>query len=56
VESAIYDREHLKPGAEFAGPAIVEQADSTTVVPPDAGVRVDGYGNLVLDVRGMARL
>jgi N-methylhydantoinase A len=56
VPAAIYDRERLKPGAELAGPAIVEQPDSTTVVPPGAEVRVDRYGNLVLDVRGMVRL
>ena len=28
------------------GPAIVEQMDCTTVVPPDFGVRVDDAGNL----------
>jgi hypothetical protein len=33
----------------------VEQADSTTVVPPGASATVDGYGNLIIDVRGMPR-
>ena len=56
VETAVYARERLKPSATFAGPAIVEQADSTTVVPPGVTVEVDPYGNLILDVRGMPRL
>jgi N-methylhydantoinase A len=56
IETAIYDRERLKRDAAFDGPAIVEQADSTTVVPPGARVEVDGYGNLVMDVRDIPRL
>ena len=56
VDTAVYDRELLWPGARFVGPAIVEQADSTTVVPPGAEVEVDGYGNLKIDVRGMPRV
>jgi N-methylhydantoinase A len=56
IESQIYDRERLKRGVAFDGPAIVEQADSTTVVPPGARVEVDGYRNLVMDVRDISRL
>jgi N-methylhydantoinase A len=55
TETAIYDRERLRRGASFSGPAIVEQSDSTTVVPPGAEVEVDAYGNLVIDVTGMPR-
>jgi N-methylhydantoinase A len=33
----------------FNGPAIVEQADTTTLVLPGWRARVDGLGNLVLD-------
>ena len=33
-ETPVYDRERLGPGHRFAGPAIVVQMDSTTVVPP----------------------
>jgi N-methylhydantoinase A len=56
VETAVYDREALKKGSRLNGPAIVEQADSTTVVPPGATVEVDGYSNLIMDVRGMPRV
>ncbi len=33
-ETAVYDRDRLDPGATVDGPAILEQAESTTVVPP----------------------
>jgi N-methylhydantoinase A len=56
ADTAVYDRDRLGPGAAFAGPAIVEQPDSTTVVPPGADVAVDQFGNLTIDVRRMPRL
>ncbi len=48
VTTPIYDRDALPPGAAFAGPAVVEQMDSNTLVPPGYTCRVDEYGNLVL--------
>lgn len=45
-EVGIYDRAELTPGHFFMGPAIVSQEDSTTWVPDDSMVRVDGFGNL----------
>ena len=56
VDTTIYDRTRLFSGATFDGPAIVEEADSTTVVPPGANVRVDEYRNLIIDVREVARV
>ena len=50
VKSQIYDRARLCYGASLAGPAIVEQFDSTTVVPPGVHAKVDQYLNLVLDL------
>ncbi len=44
----IYDRSRLASGHVFAGPAIVEQVDSTTVIPPDWVCTVDGDDNLIL--------
>ena len=52
TETTIYDRERLAVGAEFAGPAIVEQFDATTVVPPGWHASVDRYGNLILERKG----
>jgi N-methylhydantoinase A len=48
IETKIYDRERLEVGASLPGPAIVEQFDATTVVPPAWRAFVDRYGNLVL--------
>ncbi|MCW5853761.1 MAG: hydantoinase/oxoprolinase family protein, partial [Anaerolineae bacterium] len=48
VEAPVYDRYALKAGATFAGPAIVEEKDSTAVIGPLATVRVDKYQNLVV--------
>lgn len=48
MATPVYDRGDLVPGAEFAGPAIVEQPDSTIVVDPDYRAVTDGAGNLVL--------
>ncbi len=49
VDCPIYDRYALPAGATFEGPAIVEEFDSTTVVHPGFGVRVDDLGNLVIE-------
>ncbi len=46
----VYDRTRLPLDATFAGPAIVEQLDATTVVEPDDRVAVDRLGNLVIQV------
>jgi N-methylhydantoinase A/oxoprolinase/acetone carboxylase beta subunit len=35
------ERDRLTPGFEFEGPAIVEQMDTTTVIPPGMSARVD---------------
>lgn len=42
----VYDRELLPAGATFDGPAIVDQLDSTTVVPPRTTAEIDGWGNI----------
>jgi N-methylhydantoinase A len=46
--TAVYDRARLPLGARLAGPAIVEQADTTTVIPPGHTAAVDPSGNLRL--------
>jgi N-methylhydantoinase A len=48
VEARLYERDRLDIGAVVAGPAIVEQFDATTVIPPGWSGRVDGYRNLIL--------
>ena len=48
VQCPIYQRERRDVGVTFTGPAIVDQLDCTTVVPPGETVRVDEYRNLVI--------
>jgi len=50
VPCPVYDRDRLRPGNQFVGPAIVEQMDATTVVLPGMSARVDPFLNLILDV------
>ncbi|MCY4088000.1 MAG: hydantoinase/oxoprolinase family protein [Actinomycetia bacterium] len=50
-ECALYERRALGTGCVIRGPAIVEQYDSTIVVPPWADAAVDGFRNLVIERR-----
>jgi N-methylhydantoinase A len=49
VNCPIYDRALLRAGNRFAGPAVVEQMDATTLVLPGMTARVEPYLNLVLE-------
>ena len=46
--SPVLDRERLPPGTSIAGPAIVQEAGSSTVVPPGWSVERDSIGCLIL--------
>ena len=48
VETPIYLREALVPGQQVPGPCILEQMDTTIVVPEDWTIYVDGYHNLIV--------
>jgi N-methylhydantoinase A len=50
VKATVYDRERLGPGHVVQGPAIINQMDSTTVVPPGVHALVDDYLNLILEL------
>jgi N-methylhydantoinase A len=54
VTVPVYRRARLKPGARFAGPAVVTEAETTTIVSPAFDVRVDGYGYLHCERRRAA--
>ena len=55
LSTPILRRESLTPGARLEGPAVIEQLDSTTVLPPGFGAAVDNAGNLMIDVPGVER-
>jgi N-methylhydantoinase A len=48
LDTPVYERALLQPGDCIAGPAIVEEFGSTTVVFPRLVASVDDYGNLLL--------
>ncbi|HEY0697526.1 MAG TPA: hydantoinase/oxoprolinase family protein [Micromonospora sp.] len=48
VPFAVYDRAALRPGDTFAGPALVDEGTSTTVVPSGQRVTVDDHGHLLV--------
>jgi N-methylhydantoinase A len=50
METPIYDRARLEPGMVFDGPAIVEQADTTSVVEPGMRARIDARHNILVEV------
>jgi N-methylhydantoinase A len=53
-DAAVYQRRDLQAGQSFPGPAIVEQDDTTTVIPAGFQATVDDLGNLLLRDRGSA--
>jgi N-methylhydantoinase A len=51
MDTPVYQRRDLAPGATITGPAIVEQLDATTPLHPSDIATVDGAGNLLIEVR-----
>jgi N-methylhydantoinase A/oxoprolinase/acetone carboxylase beta subunit len=48
-EAPIHDRARLPAGARLAGPAVIEESGSTTVLPPGWAARVLAGGELLLE-------
>ncbi|MGH3360316.1 MAG: hydantoinase/oxoprolinase family protein [Nocardioidaceae bacterium] len=46
TETGVYEREKLPAGTKLHGPAVIDQLDSTTVVPPDMRAEVDEWLNI----------
>ncbi len=54
VDTPVYQRERLDVGHSFAGPAIIDQFDCTTVVFPGQAAKVDAFKNLVIKQQDQA--
>lgn len=50
VHTPVYDRYRLSPGDELTGPAIIEERETTGVLPLGSRGRIDEYGNLLVDL------
>ena len=48
TDTPVYARISLGAGASIAGPAIIEEAESTVVLLPDSCATVDKYGNILV--------
>ena len=46
--TARFNREALPPGCSIDGPAILEEATATTVIPPEGTATIDDYGCLII--------
>jgi N-methylhydantoinase A len=51
VDCPVYERSLLKAGTSIAGPAVIEDHESTSVIPPGANVKVDDMRMLVIALR-----
>lgn len=50
VDTPVYERTKLRHGNEIAGPALIEEHASTTVIAPGDRMSVDAFGNLILTI------
>ena len=50
VDARVFDRDALGRSARLAGPAIVEQPDTTVLVPAGHAAEVDRFGNLLISL------
>lgn len=50
-KTPIYDRTDVPADAFIIGPAIIEQLDSTVVIPPDFSAKIDGYKNIIISIK-----
>ena len=47
---AVYDRYSLAAGTQLAGPAVIEERESTIVAGPDARITIDKHLNLIMEI------
>ena len=49
VEHNVYSREKLAIGSKIIGPAIIEEDQTTTLIPKNFAAQINGYGYLVIE-------
>jgi N-methylhydantoinase A len=55
VATPVYDRDRLPIDCRINGPAIIEQMDTTTVVPPRAVLKSDRFGYLHMELEPLTQ-
>ncbi|MDB5925292.1 MAG: hypothetical protein JWN13_4228 [Betaproteobacteria bacterium] len=53
VPTPVYDRDRLCADCRITGPAIIEQMDTTTIVPPKAKLKQDRHGYLHMELESV---
>ena len=51
VDTPVFERDDMPAGAMFSGPAIIDQFDSTTVIPPDTTALIDEWMNILIHLK-----
>ena len=51
IETPVYWRADLAPGARIRGPAVIAEDETSTVVSPDFDARIDRFGYIELTAR-----
>jgi 5-oxoprolinase (ATP-hydrolysing) len=51
LKTSVYDRYSLPQGRKFKGPAIIQEIESTIVIPPDSEFNSDEFGNIVISLK-----
>jgi len=51
IDCAVYERDDICADAKLEGPIVIEQKDSTTLVPPNWSLTADPSGHLILNFR-----
>jgi N-methylhydantoinase A len=54
VATKFYDRARLVAGNRIDGPAVINQYDTTTVLPPGLTAEIDRFGNIVIQIEQSA--
>lgn len=55
LETPVYRRDDLHAGATIEGPAVIEQLDSTVLIPPDTSAEVDEWHNIRMTILEVER-
>ena len=50
MQAPVFARDDLPAGASFEGPALIDQLDSTVLVPPGVKVEVDEWLNIRMQI------
>ncbi|MCI9888588.1 hydantoinase/oxoprolinase family protein [Micrococcales bacterium 31B] len=55
LDTPVYDRDALPAGTVIPGPAVIDQLDSTTLVPPHTTAKVDQWSNIIITLLEVSR-